>query len=90
MARIILPAGTLVGRKLLNLNAQIIQASQDASRLKSIVDQITATGANCTALEGAGEACFPSGSGTTIYAGIVQIKTSLDGLASLVSVIDQG
>ena len=90
MARIILPAGTLVGRKLLNLNAQIIQASQDASRLKSIVDQITEVGANCNALEGTGEACFPSGSGTAIYAGIAQIKASLDGLASLVSVIDQG
>ena len=89
MARIILPTGTLVGRKLLNLNAQIIQASQDASRLKSIVDRITTTGANCAALE-SGEACLPANSGAAVYAGIAQIKLALDGLASLVSAIDQG
>ena len=90
MSRILLPTNTLVGRKLLSLNAQIIQASQDATRLKAIVDQITANGANTTLLESSAESNVPAGAGSTVYAGIGQIKTALDGLASLVSVIDQG
>jgi uncharacterized phage infection (PIP) family protein YhgE len=85
MSRIIVPVNTLVGRKLTALNNLIIQASDDASRLKAIVDQIGSGN-----LESSAESNMPAGSGTTIYNGIAQIKTALDGLASLVSVIDQG
>lgn len=85
MSRIIVPTGTLVGQKLMILNAQIVAASQAATRLKAIVDQIGSAN-----LESSPESLMPTGSGATIYAGIGQIKTALDGLASLVSVIDQG
>lgn len=91
MSRIIIPTNTLVGRKLLELTTEIIDVSQRASRLKAIVDQITANGATPANLETpTGEAQMPANQGATIYAGIASIKTALDGLAGTVSVIDQG
>jgi len=41
-------------------------------------------------MESSIESSMPAGSGLTIYNGIAQIKTALDSLAALVSVIDQG
>jgi len=90
MSRIVVPQNTLVGRKLLGLNNEIIQASNDASRLKAIADQITNAGASPALLESSLESSMPAGSGTAIYNGIVQINTALAGLASIVSAIDQG
>jgi prefoldin subunit 5 len=85
MSRIIIPTTTLVGRKLISITQQIEGVSQDVTRLKAIVDAIGSTN-----LETSAEALIPTGQGATIYAGIGQIKTALDGLASLVAVIDQG
>lgn len=85
MARILLPTTTLVGQKLLSITQQIINASEDINRLKAIVDQIGSDN-----LESSAESQMPAGTGATIYGGIGQIKTALDGLSSLVSVIDRG
>jgi len=90
MSRIILPANTLVGRKLLNINVQIIDAANAVSRLKAIADQITNNGVSPALLESSPESSVPAGQGNAIYSGIGQIKTALDGLAALVSAIDQG
>ena len=84
MARIIVPTSTLVGRKLISIVQQIEDVSADVTRLKAIVDAIGSGN-----LESSTESLMPTGQGTTIYNGIVQIKTALDGLASLVAVIDQ-
>ncbi len=84
MLRIILP-NTLVGRKLAVITQQIQDVSNNTTRLKAIVDAIGSTN-----LETSGESSMPTGTGTTVYNGIVQIKTALDGLAALVAVIDQG
>jgi prefoldin subunit 5 len=85
MTRIIIPTTTLVGRKLISITQQIEGVSADVTRLKAIVDAIGSAN-----LETSTEALIPTGQGATIYAGIGQIKTALDGLASLVAVIDQG
>lgn len=85
MPRILIPTNTLVGQKLTVITQQIINVSEDVNRLKAIVDQIGSAN-----LETSAEALIPTGQGATIYAGIGQIKTALDGLASLVSVIDRG
>ena len=91
MARIIIKTSTLVGAKLISLNNAIIQASQDAARLKAITDQITNNGAAPANLETpGGEAQMPAGQGATISAGIAQIVVALNGLAGLISAIDQG
>lgn len=90
MSRIIVPTNTLVGRKLISLNNAIIQVSQDAARLKAITDQITNNGAQAVNLESSPESSMPAGSGATLNSGISQIVTALNGLSSLVSVIDQG
>ena len=85
MSRILVPTNTLVGQKLISITQQIVGLSNDVTRLKAIVDQIGSAN-----LESSAESQMPAGSGTTVYNGIVQIKTALDGLASLVSVIDRG
>jgi hypothetical protein len=90
MARILLPTSTLIGRELISLTQQIIGASQAVTRLKAQVDVITASGATPALLESSTEALVPTGQGSAIYTGIGQIKTALDGLASLVATIDQG
>ena len=86
MARIIIPTTTLVGRKLLLLTQQIIDAQQDATRLQAIVTQI----GDGAALEASVEARMPVGSGNSVITGIDQIVTALAGLSTLVSAIDQG
>ena len=85
MARIIVPTNTLVGRKLLSIAQQIEGVTNDTTRLLAIVNAIGSAN-----LETSTEALMPTGSGTTIYNGLGQINTALQGLASLVSVIDQG
>jgi hypothetical protein len=85
MSRILIPTTTLVGQKLLSITQQVINASEDINRLKAIVDQIGSAN-----LESSAESLCPTGTGATVYAGIGQIKTALDGLSSLVSVIDRG
>jgi hypothetical protein len=85
MPRIIIPINTLVGQKLVSITQQIVNLSEDVNRLKNIVDQIGQAN-----LETSAEALIPTGEGATVFAGIGQIKTALDGLASLVSVIDRG
>jgi hypothetical protein len=90
MARIILPTNTLIGRELLSLTQQIIGASQAVNRLKAQVEIITVNGTAPTQLESSAEAQIPAAMGLAIYNGITQIKTALDGLASLVAAIDQG
>lgn len=77
-------------RELLGLTNQVIAASQLVNRLKGIADQITNSGAAPANLETSTEALVPVGTGSTLYSGIGQIKTALDGLATLVSAIDQG
>ena len=90
MARIIVPASTLIGRQLLNLNAQIINASNSANRLFAIASQIANNGAAKQNLESSAESLMPVGTGAAVYDGIASIKASLDSLAALVSSIDQG
>lgn len=90
MARIIVPANTLVGRKLLSLTQQIVQATQDAARLQAIMNQITANGATPANLESSTEANMPAGSGAAISTGLAGIVTALNGLSATVSAIDQG
>lgn len=85
MPRILVPLDTLVGQKLTSITQQIIGVSEDVNRLKAIVDQIGSGN-----MESSAESKMPAGSGATVYLGIGQIKTALDGLASLVSVIDRG
>lgn len=90
MARIILNTGTLVGRKLISLNQQLIDADAECRRLLAIVNQITNAGTQKANLETSPESLTPVGSGTAIYNGIVSIQTSLTSLADLISAIDQG
>ncbi len=91
MARIMLPTGPLMSRELILLTQQIISAQQLAARLKAQIDALTTNGTNTALLESpTGEAQYPTGTGSTIYSGIGQIKTALDGLSALVAVIDQG
>lgn len=85
MARIIVPLNTLVGKKLINITQQIVNLSDDVTRLKSIVDAIGQAN-----LESSTESLMPTGQGAGIYAGIGQIKTAIDTLATLVATIDQG
>jgi hypothetical protein len=85
MARILLDASTLVGAKLLEITAQIVQLSNNVNRLQSITTAIGTAN-----LESSAESKIPTGQGATIASGITQIKTAVDGLSSLVSVIDRG
>jgi hypothetical protein len=86
MSRILIPTTTLVGQKLLSISQQIVGLSNDVNRLKSITDAIGT--ANLELANG--EAQIPTGQGATVAAGIAQIKTAVDGLASLVATIDRG
>lgn len=90
MARIQVPTDTLVGRNLIQLAAQVVAASQSATRLKNITDQITNNGAQKAQLETWPESKMPVGTANAIYAGIDQIKTALDGLSVLLASIDVG
>ena len=85
MTRILLSETTLVGKSLLSIAQQIINAKQDVDRLKAIVTEI---GVNN--LEASAESLIPAGQATTINNGITQIQTALAGLSALVAVIDRG
>jgi hypothetical protein len=91
MARIILKTNPLMSRNLIILSQQIIQAQQTAARLRAQMDAYIAAPATIAVLEDAtGEAQFPAGTAAALNNGVTQIKTALDGLASLIAVIDQG
>lgn len=90
MARILLSTGTLVGRRMLSITAQVIQLTGDISRIKAIVDQITAGGLTPALLESSLEGGVPAGQGAAVYAGIQSLQAAVAGLAVLVAELDQG
>jgi len=90
MARIILSPDKPVAASFLKLAANIVAVSNQATRLRGVADQITNNSAQPANLESSTEATFPAGTGAALNTGLTQIKTALDGLATLVSSIDQG
>jgi hypothetical protein len=91
MARILFAnRNTFVAAQMLDVTANIVTLQAKLSRLRAVMDQITSNGANKALLETPnGETQAPSGTGATLYDGFASIKTSIDGLAATVSVIDQ-
>jgi hypothetical protein len=90
MPRIRLPVNTLVGKQLIVLADTLADARDSVTRLKAILDQITAGGTVQSNLETDPEALVGTGLGATVYTNVVSIKAALDGLATTLAQYDQG
>jgi hypothetical protein len=90
MPRITLPVNTLVGKQLIVLADTLADARDSVTRLKAIMDQITAGGTQQVNLETNPESAVPAGQGATVYTNVISIKTALDSLATTLAQYDQG
>jgi prefoldin subunit 5 len=90
MARIVFSQPTLVSKKVQIAVSALANTRDSLTRLKSILDQITAGGTQKANLEIDAEALVPVGLGATVYDNVVSIKAALDGLAATLAQYDQG